>query len=142
MIQYGSYFWDIRTQKLADPGGVVSVKSRRPLWWQPLVSERVLNDEHRQVIVPLFNPPAEEEVTGVTSVGPAEGVKVMFQPRKEEQATAWLVGPEPVSHRRQLTTVPMRDRRLGVVVPRFWGWTNIVFDCRQGQGGNRVPGTD
>ena len=142
MIQYGSYFWDIRTQKLADPGGVLSVKSRRPLWWKPLVSERVFDDGHRQVIVPLFNPPAEEEVVGVTTVGPAEGVKIIFRPRKEEHVTAWLVGPEPVSHRRKLATVPLSDRRLGVVVPRFWGWTNIVFDCRKKPSGDNVFGTD
>jgi hypothetical protein len=66
----------------------------------------------------------------------------MFRARKEEQVTAWLVGPEPVSHRRKLATVPLSDRRLGVVVPRFWGWTNIVFDCRKKSSGDNVFGTD
>jgi hypothetical protein len=29
-----------------------------------------------------------------------------------------------------------------VTVPRFWGWTNIVFDCRKNPSGDSVFGTD
>lgn len=102
MIQYGSYFWDLRTQMLPDPEKSLSVASSRPLWWEKLTSQRVLDPKHRQIIVPLLNPPAGEEVIDNTLVGPAEGVKVAFQHRSNEQVTAWLLAPEPVAHRVQL----------------------------------------
>jgi hypothetical protein len=130
MIQYGSYFWDLRTQMLSDPEKSLSVASSRPLWWEQLASQRVLDPEHRQIIVPLFNPPAGEEVVDYTSVGPADEVKVAFKPQSNEQVTAWLLSPEPVSHRVQLEATPVAGGRLEVNVPRFWGWTNVVFDCR------------
>jgi len=69
------------------------------------------------------------EVVGTTPVGPADGVKVTFQPRPNETVTAWLLAPEPVARRLQLETKPLRGR-LQVALPRFWGWTNVVFDCR------------
>ncbi|HCN07271.1 MAG TPA: hypothetical protein DIT01_05000 [Lentisphaeria bacterium] len=136
MIRYGSYFWDLRTQMLPDPEKQVSVESGHPLWWKPLVSQRILDPQHRQIIVPLFNPPAEEEVVGTTSVGSADGVKVVLAPRPGEQVTAWLLAPEPVARRLELETKRMTDSddgagdRVQVTVPRFWGWTNVVFDCR------------
>ncbi len=130
MIQYGSYFWDLRTQKLGNPEKVLSVESRRPLWWKPMVSERILDATHRQLVVPLFNPPAEEEVNGITPVARADGVEVFFKPRPGETVTALEVGPEPVSHRVQLQTT-RRDGGIAVKLPNFWGWTNVVFDCRE-----------
>jgi|GEM_PF-1525183 hypothetical protein len=130
MIQYGSYFWDLRTQQLGNPESVLSVVSRRPLWWKRLVSERIFDATHRQVIVPLFNPPAEEEVIGTTPVARADGVEVFFKPRAGEIVTALEVGPEPVSHQVQLQTI-RRDGGVAVKLPNFWGWTNVVFDCRE-----------
>ena len=130
MIQYGSYFWDLRTQKLGNPESVLSVASQRPLWWKPMVSERILGATHRQVIVPLFHPPAEEEVNGITPVARADGVEVFFKPRAGEIVTALEVGPEPVSHQVQLQTT-RRDGGVAVKLPNFWGWTNVVFDCRE-----------
>ncbi len=130
MVQYGSYFWDLRTQMLPDPDQTLSVASDRPLWWKPLASQRVFDPKHRQIIVPLFNPPAEEEVVGTTPVGPADGVKVAFMPQADETVAAWLLAPEPVASRTALPTKTLPDGKLQVDVPRFWGWTNIVFDCQ------------
>jgi hypothetical protein len=130
MIQYGSYFWDLRTQMLPDPDKTLSVASERPLWWKPLASQRVFDPKHRQIVVPLFNPPAEEEVVGTTPVGPADGVKVAFIPQADEFVTAWLLAPEPVASRTALPIKTLPDGKLHVEVPRFWGWTNVVFDCR------------
>ena len=130
MVQYGSYFWDLRTQMLPNPDETLSVASERPLWWKPLASQRVLDPKHRQIVVPLFNPPAEEEVVGTTSVGPADGVRVSFAPKANETVTAWLLAPEPVPSRTTLPTKALPDGSLQVEVPRFWGWTNVVFDCR------------
>ena len=130
MIQYGSYFWDLRTQMLPDAKKVLSVSSSRPLWWEKLASQRILDPNHRQIVVPLFNPPAGEIVLDTTSVGPADGVKVAFEPEPNEQVTAWLLAPEPVARRVQLETTPVSGGRLEVNVPRFWGWTNVVFDCQ------------
>ncbi len=129
MIQYGSYFWDLRTQMLPDPGKVLAVSGSRPLWWKPLASQRILDAKHRQVIVPLFNPPAEEEVVGVTPVGPANNVRVSFTPRSGETVTAALLAPEPVARRVKLETRALAGGGVEVTVPRFWGWTNVVFDC-------------
>jgi len=134
MVRYGSYFWDLRTQMLPDADKVLSVASDRPLWWKPLASRRVLDGKHRQIIVPLFNPPAEEEVVGTTPVGPADGVTVSFTPRTNETVTAWLLAPEPVAHREQLETRALSGGRVQVTVPRFWGWTNVVFDCQGKRG--------
>jgi len=131
MIRYGSYFWDLRTQMLPDADKVLTVVSRRPLWWKPLASQRILGPKHRQVIVPLFNPPAGEEVIDTTPVGPADGVRVAFRPQTNETVTAWLVAPEPVAHRLQLETRAAPGGRVEVSVPRFWSWTNVVFDCRR-----------
>jgi len=130
MVQYGSYFWDLRTQMLPDPNKTLSVASERPLWWKQLASQRVFDPKHRQLVVPLINPPAEEEVVGTTSVGPADGVKVAFIPQADEFVTAWLLAPEPVASSTALPTKTLPDGRLQVEVPRFWGWTNVVFDCR------------
>jgi hypothetical protein len=115
---------------LPDPDETLSVASERPLWWKPLASQRDLDQKHRQIVVPLFNPPAEEEVVGTTTVGPADGVRVSFAPKADETVTAWLLAPEPVPSRTTLPTKALPDGSLQVEVPRFWGWTNVVFDCR------------
>lgn len=130
MVRYGYYFWDLRTQMFPRPETVISVTSPRPLWWKQLVSQRTLEKGHRQIIVPLINPPAGEEVAGVTAVGPAEGVTVAFTPRSGESVTAWLLTPEPVARREQLVTRTLSGGRVEVTAPRFWMWSNVVFDCR------------
>ena len=130
MVRYGSYFWDLRTQMLPDADKVLAVASQRPLWWKPLASQRVLDPNHRQVVVPLFNPPAGEEVIDTTPVGPADGARVAFRPQANETVTAWLVAPEPVARRLQLEARAVPGGRVEVTVPRFWGWTNVVFDCQ------------
>ncbi|MCG2661343.1 MAG: hypothetical protein L6437_13990 [Kiritimatiellae bacterium] len=129
MIRYGSFFWDPRTQLLEAPEKALSVTSPRPVWWKPLVSERRLSTDRRQVIVPLFNPPAGEEVVNTACEAPAEGVQVLFTPEKGERVTAWLLSPEPVATRVALPTKTTAEGRLQVTVPRFWGWVNVVFDC-------------
>ena len=130
MIRYGSYFWDSRTQMLPDADKMLSVASHRPLWWKPLASQRVLDPKCRQIVVPLLNPPAEEEVVGATPVGQADGVTVSFIPKAHETVTASLLAPEPVAHRVQLEARTLSGGRVQVTVPRFWSWTNVVFDCR------------
>jgi hypothetical protein len=129
MIRYGSYFWDPRTHFLDAPEKVLSVSSPRPVWWQPLVSERRLSSKRRQVIVPFFNPPVGEEVVDTVCAAPAEGVQVRFTPVKGERVTAWLLTPEPVATRVELPTKTLAGGRLQVTIPRFWAWTNVVFDC-------------
>ena len=52
---------------------------------------RPLGSGRRQVIVPLFNPPAGEEVIHTVCNAPAEGVQVSFAPVKGERVTAWLL---------------------------------------------------
>ncbi|HEY3415544.1 MAG TPA: hypothetical protein VGM23_01555, partial [Armatimonadota bacterium] len=122
--------WDLRTQMLPDPDKVLSVASDRPLWWKPLVSQRRFDARHRQIIVPLFNPPAEVEVVGSTPVAPADGVRVNFAFAKGETVTATLLSAEPVTHSAPLT-VSRQGSGAQVQVPRFWGWTTVVFDCRK-----------
>ena len=139
MLRYGSYFWDPRTHFMEAPEKVLSVTSPRPVWWKPLVSERRLATRtrwwkpgaggRRQVIVPLFNPPAGEEVVHTVCAAPAEGVQVLFTPAKGERVTAWLLSPEPVATRAELPAKTTAEGRLQVAVPRFWGWINVVFDC-------------
>ncbi len=128
MIHYGYYFWDLRTQMLPDPEKVIAVSASRPLWWKPLVSRRRLDAHHRQLIVPLFNPPAEAEVTGMTPVAPATNVTVRVIPESGEKVTARLLAAEPTAHSEPLPTV-RTGNALQVQVPRFWGWTTVVFDC-------------
>jgi hypothetical protein len=130
MVLYGSAFWDMNKQWLATPEQSIAVHSQRPLWWKQFASQRPLAPRHRQVIIPLFNPPAEQDVTGTTAVGPVDDARVSFIPAKGEKVTAWLLAPEPVAQRLPLT-LQRRDGKLEVTVPRFWGWTNIVFDCQQ-----------
>ena len=129
MIQYGSYFWDPRTQFLECAEKALSVTSPRPVWWKPLASERRLEIGRRQVIVPLFNPPKGEEVVNTICEAPAEGVQVFFAPEKGERVTAWLLSPELVATRAVLLTKTTADGQLQVTVPRFWGWVNVIFDC-------------
>ncbi len=129
MIRYGSYFWDPRTQLLDAPEQVLAVTSPRPVWWKPLVSERKLGPGHRQVIVPLFNPPAGEQVVDLVCEAPAEGVVVTFTPAEGETVTACVLTPEPVATRVALPIKTLGDGRAQVTVPRFWGWSNVVFDC-------------
>jgi hypothetical protein len=68
-------------------------------------------------------------VVNVTYEAPAEGVAVAFTPARSEQVTAWLVTPEPVATRVELRAKTLADGRLQVAVPKFWGWSNVVFDC-------------
>ena len=131
MIRYGSYFWDPRTQFLESPEKILSVTSPRPVWWKPLVSQRRLETGHRQVIIPLFNPPVGEEVVDTVCRAPAEGVQVQFAPVKAEKVTAWLLSPEPVATRVLLPITTTTDGRLQATVPRFWGWVNVIFDCKR-----------
>ncbi len=132
MLRYGSVFWDLRTQMLppAKAKAAVKIKSSRPLWTEGLVSERVLGDTQRQVVVSLINPPAEAEVTGKTLVAPADGVTVTFTPRAGESVTAWLLAPEPEARREKLAVTRQPGGGLQVVLPRFWVWSNVVFDCK------------
>ena len=129
MIRYGYYFWDLRTQFLDSPEKTVSVTSARPLWWQQLASERRLSAGHRQVIIPLFNPPTGPEVVDTTTDAPAEGVTVALSPAAGEKVTAFLLTPEPVAQREALPVKTLPDGRVQVTVPTFWAWTNVVFDC-------------
>jgi hypothetical protein len=129
MIRYGYYFWDLRTQFLNAPEKAVSVTSARPVWWQPLASERRLSATHRQVILPLFNPPTGPEVVDTTVDAPAQGVTVAFTPAAGEKVSAFLLAPEPVAKRETLAVKTLADGRLQVTVPSFWAWTNVVFDC-------------
>ncbi len=129
MVRYGYYFWDLRTQFLDASEKVLTVTSPRPVWWKPLVSERRLGPGHRQVIVPLFNPPAGEQVVDLVCEAPAEGVVVTFTPAEGETVTACVLTPEPVATRAALPIKTLGDGRAQVTVPRFWGWSNVVFDC-------------
>ncbi|MHB9026659.1 MAG: HAD domain-containing protein [Armatimonadota bacterium] len=129
MLRYGFIFWDLRTQMFPEPEKVASVTSERPLWWKPLVSQRVLSATHRQMVFPLFNPPKEEQVIGVTPVGPVEGATLTFTPKPGEQVTAWLLAPEPVARRVALPMKTTPEGAVQVTVPQFWGWTNVLFDC-------------
>ncbi len=129
MVRYGSYFWDPRTQLLDAPEKVLAVSGPRPVWWQPLVSERRLGPGHRQVIVPLFNPPAGEQVVDLVCEAPADGVVVTFTLAEGETVTACVLTPEPVATRAALPIKTLGDGRAQVTVPRFWGWSNVVFDC-------------
>ena len=131
MIRYGSYFWDPRAQFLEAPQKVLSVTSPRPVWWKLLVSERRLGAGRRQVIVPLLNPPTGEEVVNTACEVPAEGVQVRFTPVTGERVTAWLLSPEPVATRVALPAKTAADGQIEVSVPRFWGWVNVIFDCKQ-----------
>ncbi|MDD5706709.1 MAG: hypothetical protein PHR35_12365 [Kiritimatiellae bacterium] len=128
MLRYGFIFWDLRTRMLAEPEKIAQVVSARPLWWKPLVSQRALSAKHRQVLFPLFNPPAEEEVVGTTITGAVEGAVLTFAPTPKETVSAWLLTPEPVARRMELPLTRNGDR-VSVTVPRFWGWTTVVFDC-------------
>ena len=136
MLRYGSVFWDLRTQMmpLAKANKAVKVKSDRPLWTEGFVSQRVLGKKRRQVIISVVNPPAEAEVTGTTFVAPADGVTVTFTPRKGENVTAWLLAPEPEARRERLAVAKLRGGDLQVVLPRFWVWSNVLFDCKATKG--------
>ncbi len=127
MLRYGYHFWDLRTQMLPNPEKVVNVTSARPVWWKRLVSRRKLEGARRQVIVPLLNAPAGEDVTSTTRVAPADGVKVAFKPPANAPVKAWLLAPEPVARRVALAT-RKTARGVEVDVPRFWGWSNVVFE--------------
>ena len=116
----------------AEAKKAVEIKSDRPLWTEGLVSERVLGGKRRQVIVSFVNPPAEAEVTGSTFVAPADGVTVTFTPRAGEDVTAWLLAPEPGPHPQELAVTRLSGRGLKVEIPRFWLWSNVVFDCKGG----------
>ncbi|HEY3396108.1 MAG TPA: hypothetical protein VGM19_00465 [Armatimonadota bacterium] len=129
MIRYGYYFWDRRTQLMDAPEKTVTVTSAHPLWWQSLVSERRLAPGHRQVIVPLFNPPTGPEVVDTTCEAPAAGVIVTLTPAAGEKVTAFLLTPEPVATRSVLPTPTSANGQVQVTVPTFWGWSNVVFDC-------------
>ncbi|MHB9131700.1 MAG: hypothetical protein ACYDBB_11505 [Armatimonadota bacterium] len=129
MVRYGYYFWDLRTHMLPQPETTLTVNSGRPLWWKQLASERKLETNHRQVIVPLINPPAEETVNGTTMVGAAADTIVTFKPQAGEKVTAFLLTSEPIAHREELVAKTLPDGRVEVSVPYFWVWTNVVFDC-------------
>ena len=129
MVRYGYYFWDLRTQLLDAPEKVLAVSGPRPVWWKPLVSERQLGPGHRQVIVPLFNPPTGEQVVDLVCEAPADGVVVTLTPAAGEKVTACVLTPEPVATRAALPVKALADGRAQVTVPRFWGWSNVVFDC-------------
>ena len=88
-------------------------------------------DRCRQVIVPLLNPPAGEEVVNTVCEAPAEGMQVLFAPVKGERVKAWLLSPEPVPTRVTLPTTTTADGQIEVTVPRFWGLGNVVFDCEE-----------
>ena len=128
MLHYGYAFWDLRTQQLPDPDKTLSVTGSRPVWWKPLVSQRRLDAQHRLVIVPLFNPPAEAEVTGSSPVAPAEDVVVSFTPDAGEHVTARLLAAEPTAHSAPLA-LTQRGNTLQVQTPQFWSWTTVLFDC-------------
>lgn len=130
MIHYGAYFWDLRKQLLPAPAEILAVHCQRALWWKQFASQRTLAANHRQIIVPLLNPPTEQEVTGTTPVEPINDATVTFTPKHGEKVTAWLLAPEPVARRVPLT-IRQHGAQVEVSVPRFWGWTNVVFDCRQ-----------
>ena len=130
MLRYGHYFWDRRTQFLDSPERSIQVSSPKALWWQALASVRQLGGSHRQLIIPLFNPPMGKEVVDITADGPADGVRVKYTPRPGEKVTAFVLAPEPVAQRITSTAQVQADGSITVTVPRFWGWSNVVFDCR------------
>ncbi len=129
MVHYGYYFWDRRTRYLENPEQVLQVSSSKPVWWKELAHERQLDGSHRQLIIPLFNPPAGATVDDIRCAGPAEDVVVKYTPKPGEKVTAFVLAPEPEAQMISTATV-QPDGVVAVAVPRFWGWSNVVFDCR------------
>ena len=134
MLHYGGLFWDRRSQ-LMPPAQVkqaVAVASTRPLWWDTSVNERTFSALHRQVIVPLINPPTGDTVNDTKISAQASGVRVTLTPKPGEAVQAFLYAPEPVARRSALALTRLPGGRVSVSVPPFWAWTNVVFECRKG----------
>ena len=131
MVRYGYYFWDMRTQFLAKPTTILTVNSPVPVWWEPFAAQRTLSPAHRQVLVPLVQPPAGDEVVDLTYKAPAQQVTVALTPNAGETVTAFALCAEPTARRIPLSISKTADGKLQVTAPRFWAWATVVFDCEK-----------
>lgn len=128
LTRWSGLVWDLNLRPLAAEGRV-DVAAAGPLWWQEWLKERIADEQTRQVIVHLINPPVDDRIAaqGQPMPQPLRDVTVRLNvPAGQTLTQVMLVDP------RRDTPVPLTLRREGdwvvLTVPEVDGWSMVVAE--------------
>ena len=130
MTRWSAFLWAQDLQGVANPREGIDVESARPLFWEPLVQERVVDVRRKFVVVHLVNPCPSDRIAESAMPSPVEKVTVRLKTRFGESVErAVVVRPETTP----FDTALDLGGGLGgatVVVPKVSAWAMVVFEVK------------
>jgi hypothetical protein len=131
--RYSALFWDKALTRVADPKGLVEVKSPKEVWWDQYVYRRDRGGGKMEYLVHLVNPPPGPTVglQGLAPSAPVEGVEVSFTPPAGARLTgAFLLNAPDLTA--QAGEPAVEAGKVTVSVPSVAVWSTVVFECEGG----------
>jgi hypothetical protein len=134
MTRYSAFCWDNALTRIHTPEDIVQVPSS--VWWREWVFERVIDKNHKQLIVHLINPPAHQTVGEGKKLEdvppPLKGIEVRVLPTLLHGWTpvrATRLSPEPELHE----AVPLQASEgvYKMTIPEVALWNILVIDLEQ-----------
>jgi len=124
MTKYAGPLWDSALTRVEQSESLVDVQASGTLYWKPLVQQRVISEDRRQLIVHLVNPSPDDAIAKTSLPAAISDVKVRIRPPSGETLrSVELARPEALPFGKSLNVSG------GVVtVPRVELWAMLIVD--------------
>jgi len=137
MTRWSGFLWDRRITAAEAEVDRVEIDSSRPLFWRPLVQQRVVSEKKKYVILHLVNPSPDDEIAKTSLPGSVRDVSVRYTPPADTKVRkTFLIHPDA---RADASELPARETagKVQVAVPEIAVWGMVVLEL---EGSFALPG--
>ena len=130
LTRWSGLVWDLNIKSLAAEGNA-EVNADGPLWWPEWLKERFADEQTRQVIVHLINPPVDDRIAalGKPMPLPLRNVRVRLKVPAGQMLTRVML-LDPQCDTPALLAIQRHGDWAMVTVPAVAGWSMVVAEFR------------